>query len=675
MQVAIKRDHGILKVEINNQLYLPLSFKSFRPNPQNISEFYQAGVRLFSVLSSGIISALGVPYSLYGESWIGEQTYDFSKIDAQMDLFLENAPDAYFAPMFQVDTRPWYLESHPGVPNSFTHLSQIACDETWRNAAAAYLKAAIAHCEEKYGDHIYGYFMLGGTTTEWFSDRDYEAPHPIKEAGYRIWSKNANATLPAKERLDAKGDAFLSSEEADIFQARKFHAQEIADLILYFAKEAQSVLHHRKLLGVYYGYLLELGGERLYNAGSLGYEKVYLSQDLDMISSPSAYGYRALTDPSAFMVLSKTLDAHQKLYFLEFDHITHVAPTMVQDPVGADSPNGGLPFIPGAANKCKTETESLNLMYRDYVLCAANGCAMWWFDMFDGWFRSWGMMHAVSHMLAIAQQTASLEKHSVAKIAVFAEGEAMYHTRKTAGLATATLSQIRRTLAEVGAPYDLYTLADISLPQMEQYSLILFLNQYDLSEETRKWIQDHFEISGKTVVWLYAPDYAHNGGRDVGKISACTRMRVWESAKSHGDLCTAQGNLKNPMTVGPYFAVDDPAATPLAYYADGAVAMAEKVTDGVRHVYAATAYLPTDWLATVVDRAGIFRYSRSLHVYTYVNSAFVGVYNATETDAEIAVPNDGTYQDLIEGGRYIAESGKLKLPLKPIRAYLLTQES
>ncbi len=251
----------------------------------------------------------------------------------------------------------------------------------------------------------------------------------------------------------------------------------------------------------------------------------------------------------------------------------------------------------------------------------------------------------------------------------------MYHTRKTAGLATATLSQIRRTLAEVGAPYDLYTMADISLPQMEQYSLILFLNQYDLSEETRKWIQDHFEISGKTVVWLYAPDYAHNGGRDVGRISACTRMRVWKSVKSHGDLCTAQGNLKNPMTVGPYFAVDDPAATPLAYYADGAVAMAEKVTDGVRHVYAATAYLPTDWLATVVDRAGIFRYSRSLHVYTYVNSAFVGVYNATETDAEIAVPNDGTYRDLIEGGRYIAESGKLKLPLKPIRAYLLTQES
>ena len=51
-----------------------------------IPEFYKAGIRLFSVLTTGITSALGVPYSLYGESWIGEGEYDFSKIDNQMDM-------------------------------------------------------------------------------------------------------------------------------------------------------------------------------------------------------------------------------------------------------------------------------------------------------------------------------------------------------------------------------------------------------------------------------------------------------------------------------------------------------------------------------------------------------------------------------------------------------------
>ena len=113
MQVSVKRENGMLKIDIDGRLYEPLSFKSFRPNSRNISEFYQAGVRLFSVLSSGIICALGVPYSRFGESWIGDHLYDFSAIDRQMDMFIENAPDAYFAPMFQLDTRPWYLDTHP----------------------------------------------------------------------------------------------------------------------------------------------------------------------------------------------------------------------------------------------------------------------------------------------------------------------------------------------------------------------------------------------------------------------------------------------------------------------------------------------------------------------------------------------------------------------------------
>ena len=153
-RAKVVRNNGCLKIDIDGKLFDPLSFKSFRPNPRNVSEFYRAGVRLFSVLTSGVTSALGVPYSLYGESWVGPGIYDFSAIDRQMDMFLENAPDAYFAPMLQLDTRDWYLKLHPEVPNSFTHLSQIACDETWKKEAADYMKAAIRHIEQKSGHRV-----------------------------------------------------------------------------------------------------------------------------------------------------------------------------------------------------------------------------------------------------------------------------------------------------------------------------------------------------------------------------------------------------------------------------------------------------------------------------------------------------------------------------------------
>lgn len=670
MKVKLTRDNGVLKVDIDGKLYNPLSFKSFRPNPKNVSEFYKAGVRLFSVLTSGITSALGVPYSLYGESWVGDGKYDFSAIDKQMDMFIENAPDAYFAPMIQLDTRDWYLKEHPEVPNSFTHLSQIACDETWKRAAAEYLKAAICHIEEKYGDRVYGYFMLCGTTTEWFSDHDYEAPHPIKNEGYKRWRNDPNANLPERELLDKTGEVFLGKDEDEIYLARRFHNELISNLVLYFAEEAQSVIKKNKLLGVYYGYLFELGGKRLYNAGSLGYEKVFLSPLIDMISSPSAYGYRGISDPSAFMLTQKTLDAHNKLYFLEFDHITHVAPERITEGLDGSSDNCKMVTIPGSHAKCKNETESLNLMFRDFTLCMSKGAALWWFDMFDGWFRSEGMMNAVSKMLSIAENLSDKPAKSVAQIAVFAEGESMYRARKSANLATVCLSDIRRTLAECGAPYDLYSISDLALDEADNYKMYIFVNQYDIKPETKALIEEKCKVKGKTVLWLYAPNFATDGNLNIENISDITGITVTSGQISHGKMLYNGKGYDYPLAA-PYFSVCDENTTPLAFFEDSTEAVAEKTVDGFKSVYCAACNLPSELLRDILIGSNIFVYSKNSSVYTYVNSNSIGVYNATGSDTEISLSEDGVYHDLICDEDFRCDNGTLKLKNRSINAFLL----
>lgn len=668
MQARITRHNGALKVEINGKLYDPLSFKSFRANESNISEFYGAGVRLFSVLIGGLTSALGVPYSRFGETWVGDDQYDFSPIDAQMDLFLKNAPDAYFAPMIQVDTRDWYLQAHPEAVNSFTHLSWAAFDENWKKAAADYLRAAIRHCEEKYGERIYGYFILGGMTTEWLAHPDKEASHPLKEKGYCAFCNDEGAKLPSLEELEREGSAFLGRDEASVHTARRFHAETVADLVLYFASAAQDVLQHKKLLGCYYGYLLHLKGRFLYNSGHLAYEKVFLSPDIDMISSPSCYHHRAVGDPSAFMLTQKTLDAHNKLYFLEFDHITHVAPTEICEGRNDSADNKFLVQIPGAENKCKNETESLNLMYRDYLLCGANGAALWWFDMFDGWFRSDQMMRAIRHMIETKERLSAIPYQKRRDIAVFAEGESMYRTRKNARLNTKALLEMQRTLAECGCAYDQYSICDISLPQIKEYHLLLLLNQYELSNETRRVISQ-LQAEGKTVLWMYAPDYAGNGACDAARITACTGIQVSEEKAPHGALV-----FENAVTpydfVAPYFSVNDKSATPLAYFEDGAAAIARRG----KSIYAATPGIPSSLLRSIAESAGAFVYSRNDRVYTYPTEGYIGVYNATEEAATVHLPADGIYRDLIENICYDCKQGKLSLPPKSIRAYLFVKE-
>lgn len=671
----IVRSNGVLKIKINDRLYSPLSFKSFRANPQNVSEFYKAGVRLFSVLSSGVTSALGVPYSLYGESWIGDGKYDFSAIDRQMDMFCENAPDGFFAPMLQLDTRSWYLKAHPGTPNSFTNLSQVAADDNWKKAAADYLKAAIAHIEEKYGDRVYGYFLLCGTTTEWFSDGDFEEPNSIKNNGYKLWRKDTAAELPPPERLNKKGNVFLGSDEDDVWLARKFHNELIADLILYFSAEAQTVIKRNKLLGMYFGYLFELEGERLYNAGSLAYEKVLLSDDINMISSPSAYGYRSLTDPSAFMVTQKTLDRHNKIYFLEFDHRTHLIPERIREPINTDEPNCSMKdgIFPGAGSKYKDDTESINVMYRDYILCSGNGAALWWFDMFDGWFRSEKMMEAVAKMIKISDELSSVPTHSAAEIAVFAEGESMYRARKSSNLTTLSLSNIRRTLAECGAPYDLYTIADIDAVSNPQYKMYIFVNQYDISDKTMTIINRECRRTGKTALWIYAPNYANSGKCNTENITEITGMKVESCGRTHGHFVYKKQSFDYPLSA-PYFSISDNSAKPLALYDDGAVAAAETEINGFRSVYCTACNLPSGLLRETAEKAGVFVYSRNPQVYTYANSSAVGVYNASCGDAEICLPKDGEYVDCICGESFFCRNGKLTLTKREINAYLLCRK-
>ena len=675
MKSSIVRHNGQLMIDIDGKKYPALAFKSFRPNPTNVSEFHEAGMRLYTVLSSGIISGLGIPYSLYGESWTGPGQYDFSPIDRQMDMFLENAPEGYFAPMFQIDTRPWYLKEDPNRPNSFTNLSQIAGDPRFIRDTAEYLKAVVAHCEEKYGNRIWGYFMLGGTTTEWFSDFDYEAPHPFKEAAYRRYLADESASLPSVDLLNRAGGAFLEKDEKEVAVFRRFHAHLISDLILSCASAVQSVISHQKLLGLYFGYLFELGSPRLHNAGSLDYERVFDSPDIDMISSPSSYGYRGLKDPSAFMLPQKTLDVRNKLYFLEFDHRTHTTPKVIHEPVYSESGNQLYDVLnfPGSDSACKTELESINLLYRDFVFCEANGAALWWFDMLDGWFRSEGMMESIRRMIQIDRDLMNADRRSVARVAVIAEGESMYRVRKSSPVASGCLSGFRRMMAESGAPYDLYSIADLADPVMEKYSFYIFLNQYDLTDQNRARIDSLCRTQGKTALWLYAPGYATGGENSADRISAVTGISVLETADDPGKL--VWDGAPTYAAPAPHFVIGDDSAKVIARFEDGSPAVAEKTEKGTRSIYAALYRLPASLLRKLLAESGIFLYSSHPLVYTYANSAFLGAYNATEEDAILSVPEDGKYFDHIGTMTYTAENGSLRLPKRDLRAFLLTKQA
>lgn len=292
--------------------------------------------------------------------------------------------------------------------------------------------------------------------------------------------------------------------------------------------------------------------------------------------------------------------------------------------------------------------------------------------MFDGWFRSDEMMSAIERMITIRRDVlADKNKESVAEIAVYAEGESMYHVRKSSDIATVCLSDMRRSFAEMGAPYDIYSIADIDLCDCNKYKLIIILDSYDISIERMQKIRD-LQKNGVSVLWMYAPDYARDGVNDVSRISKAVQMSVSSFDIPYNGL-VYNGNVTPNRVAAPYFAIDETdAVKPLARYDDGKVAIAS-TKDG-KNIYAAVPFVPSDVLRDIAKTLGVFVYSENPKVYTYVNADVISVYNATEGDASIFVKSDGVYRDLIEGGVYKSADGVLTLPIKSIRAYMLVKE-
>ena len=76
MNARLIHEHGVAKIEVNGEVVSSVSFRSFWPQPGITRDFAEGGIRLMNVYPSGILCSLGVPYSQFGEFWVGEGEYD-----------------------------------------------------------------------------------------------------------------------------------------------------------------------------------------------------------------------------------------------------------------------------------------------------------------------------------------------------------------------------------------------------------------------------------------------------------------------------------------------------------------------------------------------------------------------------------------------------------------------
>jgi len=490
-----------------------MAFRSFRHEERFNRQFADAGIRLVFIYPANTICSLGVPYTQYPPNWIGPGRYDFDALDRQINDILAWNSGAKLMCMIDLNTPPWWIESHGGA-DSFRSFGHVAARDDYRRDVKQYLRDFLQHTETHHKDKIAAYLISGGMTCEW-QDLSRGTPSPSKEAAFGRWLGKPGAVIPA-DRMHASRSPFYDPvADADAIAYWRFSAALVADRILEFAAEAQKTIQHRVPLGCFFGYVMEHNRGRLLYEGHLSYDRVFASPHLDFFASPASYMDRRAGGTGGFMTCIDSILSRGKSAWLELDHITHLV---------KDRKVNGRP-IPGSGSAFRTEAETIGALRREFAMCLVRGVHVWWFDMFGGWFDSPNLMAEITRMREIGDRFAGTSRLR-AEVAVLVDADSMYYVDGQSELARRVLSELRSALSRMGAPWEIYSLADLPQLDLSRFRMVVLPNLFAVTPQKRAWLDEKVFCDGKHIVFVYAPGIITNGRYDVKNVEKLTGIPV-----------------------------------------------------------------------------------------------------------------------------------------------------
>jgi len=668
VRVTLDQQLGRPRIRLDSgKLLPPLAFRSFRPNVDNVGAFARLGTQIVALQVSGNICSLDVPYNLYGACWTGPGEYDFGALHRQMADLRQWSGEAYILVLIDLNPPAWWLEAHPDHPDPFTSIGQVAGSPAWRDDAAAYLRALLTECEDRYGDFVIGYALMGGRTHEWFALAD-DGDCAVKLASWQA-RRGAGEPLPSMaERLDTFTDGRFRDPvtQPEVCDYWHWYHETVADIVLHFAATAQSIIEHRKLVGSFYGYVLEFEGQRLLEGGHLGLDRVFRSPDLDFFLCPASYQHRHPDGVSAFMMPIDTLRSHGKYIFLEFDHITYTAVTHVEG-------HG----IPGHKNVLSDDDTACGMMARDFIMSTCRGQGLWWFDMFGNWFGTPAMQGFARRAQQTAEALLDVPYQSVADTLVVVDPWSLIHHTSRNQQCRALLNSQLDGLGRAGVAYSVHSLADLleSGFDFSPYRLVAFLNTFRDLPELRAVVA-RIQQSGATVLWFDAPGYVGAEGLGTTSMAALTGL----SFTRLDHLAEVRvGHESYPLTVplAPAFAV--PAWSQdevMAWASDGLAAMLRRPVGRGWTAFSAIAPLSGRHWRHFAAGAGCHIYADD-DAPVYLTSELLGVYSAVGGDRALTLPGPERLELLLSSrdvpvGEVVPTdaSGRLTVSLEPTEARL-----
>ncbi len=448
MTSSVQNYKGVPTLFIEGNPVPGYAYITYRTYNARYTDFADLGCRLFSMPvffgTQTINETSQIPPMAPGIFDTDEP--DYSLFDADVEKILAARPDAWIFPRVNMSLPKHWEDVHPNecCDFGFTERRRVCfSSDAWAEETKRLLGLFIDHVENApYREHIVGYQLAGGNTEEWFS---FDMKGSV---GLR--SREAFARYCKEKNL-------AGTEE----QLQAFYSEVVARRIMEFSAFAKEKTGCRLVIGCFYGYTLEC----TYTASCHHALRLILDcPDVDFICSPVSYArLRPVGIDHACILPVDSLKQHGKLYFVENDTRTHLS----KAPNDLPRYNTPIWFGPEPEKTCE-------IIRMHFSRALTHGHAMWWFDMWGGWYDDDRYRSLLEKCREICDEALPEDRTSRAEAAVFID-ERVY--AKEDCLRNMPY-EIRIPLGHMGAPYDIYLIDDYPAVR-DRYKACIFLRPVD----------------------------------------------------------------------------------------------------------------------------------------------------------------------------------------------------